>query len=330
MPPVPHDHDDHGGQACNCTCLPLPPSLLTLDLSDIHPDGFGNGLGGMEKEIFNHPTLTELHLPHLDSIHALTQLPPNLHILSFRRLHASTRNDDDRYDDDGEKQNDVKQRDVSTTSHLASLWPPTLTSLKLPFAFNHPLTLLHLPPSLIELELSGSFNQPLDGLPNNLQRLTLKCDRVHHHHPILLDSAIHSHHLPASLLELHLHLSVNSHTLQLPADIQLPSHLHTLTELGRFMTSIEALPHILSHPHLTHLTLHESPNQPITQLPSRLKKLEFQTGFYSEMNQPLNDVTWPHTLETLILPHGWNQPVDRLNLPDSLTEVTTYIFDTHT
>jgi len=277
----------------------LPSSLRTLDMTAANYDKYDYSIVDVLGErVLTHPTLTKLHLPKRISTGPLTQLPPNLRRLAFEHLVGW-------------------KESASALAHLSqsSSWPSTLTGLFLSTEINLPLTQLNLPPSVTELNVHCHPEQTeLDGLPPRLRWLTL---------PGRFDGRIHSHQLPASLTYLNIRASVK-HAL---SDIIWPAGLRTLILGGGYEAPDgEHLPHIMTHPNLTHLSLCIHFDNAITVLPPKLRRLQL-FGCNGGDDDPCQvsalspQVEWPQTLLSLLLPMCWNKPVDQLNLPDSLTEL---------
>jgi len=205
---------------------------------------------------------------------------------------------------------------------------PTLTDLRLPNTFNHPIHSLPLPANLTKLHLGDEFNHSLDDVEWPRKLNTLVNSRC-------WNQPVNQLTLPDSLTELCFG-DYASQFNQPIEDFHFPPNLRTLTMHGGFNASDELNQLNLHHTTLTsiyirrqykpllpflpntlcQLCLRFNFNQPIHtwHLPSSITELELG----DEFNQPLDDVTLPASLIKLKLGRAFNQPVENIKLPPTL------------
>ena len=177
--------------------------------------------------------------------------------------------------------------------------PATLQRLNL-LSFEGPIPASYCwPPTLRALYLGGAFNSPLSDAqwPASLEELELP----------EWDWPCHQLRLPPRLRKLRFGLFFN----QSVADLELPSTLEWLGFNNSFNQPVEG----------------------VLRLPMQLQQLHFGSGtrgnFASRFNQPLTNMQWPSSLQSLFLPSSLKLPLEGLPrlLPPSLRALHRYESD---
>jgi len=295
---------------------PLPPCLQSLhvEAESIHPP-----------DTHTHPFPHSLTALHLDascaSIHSWREvmLPPKLRTLYFNIRCIRKRDDGRGYE-------------PATGGGLPSnmMNHPTLTDLRLPGTFNHPIH--SLPPSLIKLRLGILFNRSLDNVqwPSSLRAIIFS--------PCWRQPVTHLT-LPDSITDLVFGRSGMEFNYGQPnriANLRFPPNLQTLNMYKGFNASHEMNQLNLQHTTLTSLDIRRQKKPLLPLLPNTLRRLSFRFDFNQpihtwhlpssitelelgdEFNQPLDDVTLPASLLKLKLGESFNQPVENIKLPPIL------------